>query len=120
MIAGQVQFREPAITVSVLGDDGRFIGKGVIDTGFSGYLALPKHVVDSLDLAFHVDLEGTLADGSVVMVKSYRANVEWDGATRTIVAIATEGGLLVGMAMMDGYDLNVEVTEGGTVTLTRR
>ncbi|MBC8135011.1 MAG: hypothetical protein H8F28_03885 [Fibrella sp.] len=61
-----------------------------------------------------------LADGSQMISSYYRAEVFWDGAMREAFVISAGGNILVGMAMMEGYDLHVSVGEGGTVRLTRQ
>lgn len=59
-----------------------------------------------------------LADGSTLRLDLYRGTVIWDGRPPVIQILEAEGGPLVGMQLMRGYELRVEVLDGGSVTIT--
>ena len=50
----------------------------------------------------------------------YGVTVLWDGQQRYIETGAVGMDPLVGMALMDGYDLHVEVEDGGRVIIESR
>jgi predicted aspartyl protease len=92
--------------------------EAVIDTGFSGYLTLPP----SLNLCTWPPLENSAAGhtcrrGSLRVFDVYAATVLWDGQARIVEVDAADAEPLVGMGLMQGYDLHIEVVEGGTVTI---
>jgi hypothetical protein len=47
----------------------------------------------------------------------YRATVIWDGKTQIVDVAASEADPLVGMSLLYGFQLHVEVVAGGTVTI---
>ena len=81
---------------------------------------MPSAAIDSFKLPFAAPLLATLADGRVVETSSYRAIVLWDGDRRDALVVACDGGPLVGMSLLYGFDLRVEAVDGGTVTIERR
>jgi predicted aspartyl protease len=63
-------------------------------------------------------LQGQLADGSLQVFDVYLATLVWDGQTRTTDAEATDSEPLVGMSLLQGFELRVEVKDGGSVTVS--
>ena len=61
--------------------------------------------------------EGFLGDGSICMFNVFEASVIWDGQIRAIEVNDSETDPLVGMALLEGYELNVQGTPGGMVTI---
>lgn len=83
--------------------------KAVIDTGFTDYLTLPPHLIASLSLPFRESAEFVLADGYAVAFETYAATVIWDGAEKPI--------LLIGMSLLYGYRVIMDVVDGGSITI---
>lgn len=119
MITGEVTAnREARIVLVVRGPSGREAQiNPVIDTGFTEYLTLSPRLIADLGLPQEDTAETILADGSVVPVTIYRATVVWDGQERAVPVEASQGGSLVGMSMLFGYDLTLRAAEGGPVTI---
>ena len=92
----------------------------VVDTGFSRFLTLPPSVVEELGLPFAGARLVILADGSEVALDAYAATVLWDGRPREIVVYAADTMPLIGMSMLDGHSLYVEVESGGRVVIQAR
>lgn len=92
-----------------------------VDTGFNDFLVIPEEVVAYLKLR-RTELRNylTLADGSVRLQHYHECDVLWNGERRTVLVLALDGSPLIGMALMNGYDLHVSVREGGAVRLTRQ
>jgi clan AA aspartic protease len=90
-----------------------------IDTGFNGWLSLPPDVIVRLGLAWFRDGIADLADGSEIRFNVYKGTIAWDHRDRTIPIAEANTGALVGMAMMDGHELKMEVRIGGKVTITK-
>lgn len=122
MIEGVVNDRlEAVIALTVEGPGGppRSID-AIIDTGFGGFLTLPPGLIDELSLQFEGVGRATLGDGSEIRFPFYEVAVRWDGSTRLGLAEAADTTPLVGMAMLEGQDLHVEVERGGRVRIQRR
>lgn len=91
--------------------------QAVIDTGFNGYLTLPDSQVRALGLSYHSPIIVTLGDGSNRVLRQYEATVVWDGRERDVLVLVADGGPLVGMAMLYGHDVFLNVVDGGRVTV---
>ena len=89
----------------------------IIDTGFSGDLTLPQSIIDSLDLPWLCRQQGMLADGRLHIFDVYTGTVEWGGLVRTIEIEAAEVEPLLGMSLLEGNRLSLEVRSGGTVVI---
>jgi clan AA aspartic protease len=120
LIQGQVSPDQEAIISLEVQDaqGGSVIVSAVVDTGFNGSLTLPASVIQTLSLQLQGTRDALLADGSSLRLDTHRGTVIWDGRLRVIQILAAEGGPLVGMHLMRGYELRVEVLDGGTVTIT--
>lgn len=122
MIDGAVNAAyEAALLLAVHGPEGRVRKiEAVVDTGYNGFLTLPPALVADLDLPFVTSGEATLADGSAVSFDIYTVAVEWDGRTRQVEADVAETTPLVGMRLLSGHDLLVEVENGERVVIKAR
>ena len=76
----------------------------------------PTHIA-SLGLRWKTTGRGILADGSVCLFDVYVAHVEWDGTVRRILVDEADTDPLLGMKLMEGYELRMEIRQRGTVTL---
>ena len=122
MIEGEVNAAyEAALLLSVQGPEGetREI-EAVVDTGYNGFLTLPPVLVSELALPFVTSGEATLADGSAVSFDIHMVTVDWDGQARHIEVDAAETTPLIGMRLLAGHDLHVEVEHGGQVVIEAR
>ena len=120
MISGFVRDNgvEAVIGVVLSGVDGRQIKvDAVVDTGFTNYLTLPHSVISSLGFPWNGQQLGTLADGSERLFDYYTASIVWDDRTIAIPVNATDSEPLIGMALLEGYDLHIQVVEGGAVSI---
>lgn len=87
----------------------------IVDTGFTGELTLPGVLIDELELEYDAEVDAIRADGTVVRADTYVGIVEWDGVGRSTTVVAGEGAVLLGMLLMAGHILTVEIVEGGPV-----
>jgi clan AA aspartic protease len=90
----------------------------VIDTGFNGFLTLPTSVFSAPGLPFLCRQQGQLADGTLHVFDVHVATVEWDGTPRTIEVEAVDAQPLVGMSLLEGFDLQIRVRPGGAAGIT--
>jgi len=70
-------------------------------------------------LRWHSFGRGTLADDSEVFFDIYEARVLWDGRVRRIRVHVLEGDPLVGMALLRGFELKMQVRSRGVVRIKR-
>jgi clan AA aspartic protease len=89
----------------------------VIDTGYTGFLSLPREIIVALNLPWSGIDRGTLGDGSEVNFEVYAATVIWDGQYQNIPVNEAETDPLIGMSLLYGYDLQIRAVEGGIVTI---
>jgi clan AA aspartic protease len=89
----------------------------VIDTGYTGFLSLPREIIIALNLPWTGIDRGTLGDGSEVTFEVYAATIIWDGQYRNIPVNEAETDPLVGMSLLHGYDLHIRAVAGGNVTI---
>ena len=119
MIEGVVNAAyEPVIALAVQGQSGQSRDiEAVVDTGFNGFLTLPTTLVSELGLPFVSIGRATLADGSEIAYDVYGATVQWDGRALYVEADAADSTPLLGMLLLDGHDLNIQVRDGGRVVI---
>ena len=119
MMMGSVNSRrEAVIQFVVLGENHqRQAIKAVIDTGYTGFLTLPSAIISKLGLTWYMQEEGILGDGSLCMFNVFEATVIWDGQIKSIEINESETDPLVGMGLLDGYELNIQGFAGGLVTI---
>lgn len=89
----------------------------IIDTGFNGFLTLPPHLVTALGLTRLSRGRAVLANGSEELFDIYGVTVLWDGQERHVEVDAVNAAPLVGMALLDGHDLHIQVADGGHVVI---
>ena len=89
----------------------------VIDTGFTGFLALPLTIITSLNLHLYSREEGTLGDGSVCIFDVCPGFVIWDGEFKRIDINAAETIPLMGMSLLYGYRMQLDAIANGKVTI---
>lgn len=88
-----------------------------VDTGFTGALSLPPRFVESMGLPFDGRGIAVLADGSAFETRRHRARIEWHGRVREVRVITTDGDPLVGMTLLRGSKLSMDVSPGGEVVV---
>ena len=90
-----------------------------IDTSFTGFLALPTDTIARLGLQRVGARRGRLADGSLVLMQIYLANVLWDSVLRRVQVLETGGPCLIGVSLLYGYVLTFEAIDGGHVSIEK-
>ena len=76
-------------------------------------------MVSALGLPFLGVDPGILADGSEVLFKVYGATVIWDGRSRRITVDEADNEPLLGMSLLKGYELKMQVRSRGRVIIKR-
>lgn len=119
MIQGVVNAdHEAVVSLSLRGPAGETDDiEAVVDTGYNGFLTLPATVVAQLELPFAYIGRAVLANDDEASFDVHDVEVLWDGQTRHVRADATGSTPLVGMLLLDGHNLNIEVENGGRVVI---
>ena len=89
----------------------------IVDTSFSGYLALPSAAVQAMGLPYAHHAAATLADETEIQVPVHSATILWEGAEREIRVLAVGKRPLLGTALLDRYEFTALFREGGPVTI---
>ena len=119
MITGKITAnREAIIELEIIGSNQKRENvEAVIDTGFNGYLTLPNDLINYLKLQLAGSRHVTLGDGNVVVLDMYLAKVLWHRQEREVLILEAEGGPLVGMSLLYGSRVMLEVVANGDVTI---
>lgn len=91
----------------------------IIDTGFTGYLALQSDIIGRLRLPPRNKTKVELADGIVLELSSFYGLVEFEGERFQIDVLQHAGDPLVGMSLLAGCCLSMHIRHGGAVTVER-
>ncbi len=116
MASGVVRGLVPIIPLVVRGRDGglrRY--QAVLDTGFTGTVALPAPDVQRLGLSSPQTEHVRFANGESSNCDVYLANVLWNGEEQVAQVYAIGNEPLVGMHLLDGSRVTMDVEEGGEV-----
>ena len=121
MITGSVNADfEALIRLKIQGANGQEKEiEAVIDTGFNGFLTLPPQDIAELDCAYLMQGYVLLGDGRLEETLIYETVVDWDGRLLAVETDAADSVPLVGMALMHGYDLDIQAVAGGAVLLRK-
>ena len=89
----------------------------VVDTGFTGALALPPAAIGVLALPYIGEQTANLANDAVVELSLHAATILWNGAAQEVRVLATGRRPLLGTTLLDGNALLVHFEDGGSVTV---
>ena len=118
MIIGKVTTDlEVVIELVVIGLNRREKIEAVVDTGFSGYLALPGDLINLLKLRQIDNQAVILGDGTEVVLEKYLLSVLWHGEEHNVSTLQTDGGPLVGMSLLYGSRVILDVINSGDVSI---
>jgi clan AA aspartic protease len=115
--------REAIVSLKVIGagsDRDSSNIEAAIDTGFTGHLTLPPETVRSLSLPERGFVEVELADGGMTSLSVYEARVLWHWRPVRVPVYEAEGRPLIGMSLLRGSALTIEVIPRGEVTIAER
>lgn len=89
----------------------------VVDTGFAGYLTLPREVVEAMQLPYDQDVKAQLADGADALLPVHIGTIAWEASTFEVPVISVGNRPLLGTALIAGYEITAQLIEGGDVTI---
>jgi clan AA aspartic protease len=89
----------------------------VIDTGFTGYLTLPTDTIQLLGLPSAGRRIFELANGERFGFTAYLATVSWHGRLSDALVLQSDSAPLLGMDLLRGSRVTMDVLEGGHVII---
>ena len=118
MMTGKIKANQEAvIELEVIGLVQRAKIEAVLDTGFTGYLMLPSDLINHLRLQLIGNRNVILGDGTTVTMDLYRAKVLWHDVERIVYVLRADAELLVGMSLLHGSRVTLNVVTNGNVTI---
>ena len=118
MLTGTVRSLQAWVAVEILDRMGQSRAVQVLlDTGFDGQLKLTSTTIQELGLPRSGYRFGELADGAMTRFMSYGSTVLWDGQPRLVTVIEADSEPLLGMELLLGSRVTMDVREGGPVTI---
>ena len=111
---------EGVVRLSVFGRRGqRETVEAVVDTGYDGFLTLPPPMIRELELEWLSNGHAILADGSECLFDLHEGEVIWDRRHMFIQVDSSDATPLVGMRLLEGFELTMQVRPDGPVLITR-
>lgn len=92
--------------------------EAIVDTGFDGFLSLGSAELAALALTRTDVAAVTLAGDIGVRAPVYGAAARWDGCERQIDIVQFDGPPMLGLSLLYGYELRIEIVRDGQVTVT--
>ena len=80
---------------------------------------MPPSMVASLEIPWLRRGRAVLADGRSIVFDVHDATLLWDGRPRRVAVGVAESQPLIGMALLDGFALTIDVVPAGRVTIER-
>ncbi len=119
MIKGRVNAqREALVPLPLRGSRGEEHAiEAVIDTGYNGFLTLPPNLIELLGLPYLRSSRAMLGDGTIIDFDIHEATVVWNGRLQRIPVDAAEVNPLLGMSLLYGHELSIEVIEDGNALI---
>lgn len=119
MISGRVSiYREAVVQIALHGAESqRADVESVVDTGFNGFLTLPRQIIDDLGFPFQTTSRAELADGTIVEVDYFLGSLEWHGRIREVPIMCSDGDVLIGMSLLYGNRVTIDVVRDGLVQI---
>ena len=89
----------------------------ILDTGFSGDLLLPSETIKEAALDPLDQITAALADGSLTTMNTWLGTIQWHGQPRNVVVLESDGHPLIGMNLLRGNRVIMDVIENGAVII---
>ncbi len=119
MIRGKINQRGQArVVIEMLGRNGQFQPTEVVlDTGFGGNILLPPNIIQGLEAIRSAEVDARLASGQEIQLPSWRGTVLWHGRPRSILVLQADGEPLLGMNLLRGSRVTLDVQPDGDVVI---
>ena len=119
MIRGHVsRDLEPLVTIEIEASDGSFQPHEIVlDTAFSGELALPYRIIERLGLTYRGQSDWTLATGREEQMHDFAGVIFWHGQRREVAVLETQSESLLGASLLSGSRISIDFRRGGEVVV---
>ena len=120
MTGGRVtSARQPLLPMAILDGNGQWQTLPfVLDTGFTGFIAVPERYSRQLGLTFRRMVDVSSATEQSVMVASGYALIVWFGRQRAVRAVQAGTHPLIGMSLLRQRHIAISAVTNGAVTIT--
>ena len=120
MTGGRVtSARQPLLPMAILDGGGQWRTLPfVLDTGFTGFIAVPERYSRQLGLTFRRMVDVSSATEQSVMVASGYALIVWFGQRRAVRAVQAGTHPLIGMSLLWHHHIAISAVADGAVTIT--
>jgi len=113
--------RQAILSRELFGLNGQpLVVSAAIDTGYDGILTITPDIAAALQSPFRETRTYELGNGELVDFPIHDVTLMWDEQTRNVAAIVTSGGVLVGMSLLHGFTLFIDVIDGGEIRIEPR
>jgi predicted aspartyl protease len=89
----------------------------IIDTGFTGFLTLSLPQIAKLGFPYQGLIDARLGNGSAAEFDMFAGAVLWNGQLHEGIVLAVDGAPLIGMALLTGSRVCLDVVDHGPVTI---
>ena len=111
--------RKPIVRLNILDSAGhQHIVPVIVDTGFTGELALPPRYVSRLGLTITEDYQGRPVTGEFISIPAGNVIVIWQNRRRSITFLEVDSEPLLGMLFLWNHHIAIDAVANGPVTLT--
>lgn len=117
MIFGVFRDEHPRLTLTLTGATGEFPVEFIVDTGFAGDLSLPSHLAEQLADEFSGFSERRLANGQRFQCRVHEIFLTWNDEIRPTEVLVLEGDPLLGTVLLRDHLLQMEMTDGGEISV---
>ena len=91
--------------------------EAIIDTGFVGDVALPSNIIRRLGLTRMDSMNFVLAHGGSARLNRYQGSLLWHGRLRNIAVTEVDDVPLIGIRLLSGSRVTMDVYPGGDVLI---
>src|SRR2546423_11523153 len=88
-------------------------GEAVLDTGFNGALVITPADAEALGISAQYLQAYELADGTSKLLPVAMIDVLWSSHWRVVLAVIAGGGALIGMTLLRGMRVTLDVVDRG-------
>ena len=111
--------RKPIVRLTILDSAGnRRTVPVIVDTGFTGELALPPRYISRLGLTITEDYQGRPVTGEFISILAGDVVVIWQNRRRGATFLQVDSEPLLGMQFLWNHHIAIDAVANGAVTLT--
>ena len=104
------------VVLKTIGGDDVFVD-AVVDTGFTESLLVPREIIEECGFEYAEDIDFLMGNGVSDLLPAFRGTMVWHGGEIDLFVVASEAGPLLGMRLLEGSRLSMDVLDGGSVTI---